>query len=102
VKKACRTTSSRRANCGLVITAHRDLGLPTLWRTRLEPAWAEQLVAEALGRADVANEADLVAPYEAAELLPERQGNLREVYFALYRRYEARWAQQEMRTSIEH
>jgi ABC-type hemin transport system ATPase subunit len=75
----------RRHQTGLLITAHRDLGLPTLLATQPTLSLAQQVVAQLLGPEDqTILLADVAAAWEAAG------GNLRETLFKLYDVYQAR------------
>jgi hypothetical protein len=81
LKRAC-----RRGGHGLVVTAHTGVGLPELYRTRVDAALARRVV-RALVREDqrsLGNEVDLGA------LVQAHAGNLRAVLFALYDLYEQR------------
>jgi hypothetical protein len=80
VKRHC-----RRHGCGLLVTAHCSMGLPTLQRTDVTPATAVAVVAE------------LVPPggewvlegFDIATRLRHHRGSLREVLFELYDRWES-------------
>lgn len=74
----------RRRGAGLLVTAHRDLGLPPLWRTETNAELAQRLVARLLGEGN----ADWPGAERVERLLAEHRGNLREVLFALYDLYE--------------
>ena len=82
VKQHC-----RRRGCGLVVTVHRSMGLPDLYRTDVAPAAAAAVIAA------------LVPPgsewvlerFDIAARLRHHRGSLREVLFELY----DRWAAQE-------
>jgi energy-coupling factor transporter ATP-binding protein EcfA2 len=81
-----RTKSLRhRCNAGLLVTAHSDIGLPTLYRTEpseeLARAVIEHLVPNNNGCISVA---DISAAFGAT------QGNLRETLFRLYDVYQQR------------
>jgi hypothetical protein len=86
VKSRC-----RGAGCGLLVTAHRDLGLPTIYETRPSEQVANAVVAKLLpvGQADI-GEADIRAAYVAAE------GNIREALFKLFDVYEERGRRSEV------
>jgi len=73
----------RRRGLGLLVTAHRSVGFPQLFRTTTSIALAEQLANRLLGGRPL--------PLDRAELrqqFDEHQGNLREVFFSLYDAYE--------------
>jgi hypothetical protein len=75
----------RRRQAGLLITAHQDLGLPTLFTTPPTLELAQQVVGQLLGASDATICADDVAAAWTAA-----QGNLRETLFKLYDVYQAR------------
>ena len=82
VKAAC-----RRAGAGLVVTAHSDVGLPTLYETQPTLELAHLLVRRLLPSGDTTlSDADIAAAYAS------HPGNLRETLFALYDVYQARGA----------
>jgi hypothetical protein len=82
VKAAC-----RRAGAGLVVTAHADVGLPTLFQTQPTLELAQSLVRRLLPPGDRAlSDADIAAAFA------RHPGNLRETLFALYDLYQARGA----------
>jgi energy-coupling factor transporter ATP-binding protein EcfA2 len=66
----------RLARFGLMITAHRDLGFPTIWRTSTDTRLAVQLVRELAG--------DQVAERETLAAFHRVDGNIREMFFNLY------------------
>ena len=71
--------------CGLLVTTHRDVGLPPLVQTRPSLELAQQLAERLLeGRGE------LLGNEEFARVWNEKQGNMRELWFALYDRYESR------------
>lgn len=70
-----------RRRGGLLVTAHRDCGLPTLLRTASDVDLALEL-ARSLDPG--------VAPQEVRRAFALHNGNLREVWFALYDLYEQR------------
>jgi hypothetical protein len=75
----------RQSRAGLLITAHKDLGLPTLYRTEPTLELAQQVARRLLGDSDATISADdVAAAWDAA------QGNLRETLFKLYDVYQAR------------
>jgi hypothetical protein len=71
--------------CGLLVTAHRDLGLPTLTTTAVDEALAQRVVASLLPR-----EETRITPNDVSQALRAHQGNLRDALFALYDIYEER------------
>lgn len=80
LKSAC-----RRRRLGLLATAHRDVGLPTLISTATSIALAQQVVRALLADRDCSIEAEQIAVRFA-----KHEGNLREMLFDLYDLYEQR------------
>ncbi|MBN2192242.1 MAG: hypothetical protein JW751_05455 [Polyangiaceae bacterium] len=85
VRSPLRVACARLRHRRLLITAHRDLGLPTLCHTRLDLATARSVLAHLLQ----AHPAALPSDAALGVLLAEHGGNFREVLFALYDQYEA-------------
>jgi hypothetical protein len=81
IKSAC-----RRLGFGLIVTAHRSVGLPDLYRTAMTPSQARQLV-DYLLRHEEARCLDLS---NLPRFLSARGGNFRDVLFDLYDLYEER------------
>jgi hypothetical protein len=80
LKRAC-----RRGGWGLVVTAHKDVGLPTL--AELKPSLAMfQRVVDQLQ----AHHADALPPELVAQRFVACGGNMREALLALYDDYERR------------
>lgn len=82
VKRRC-----RRAGWGLLVTAHRDVGLPLLYEVRPKPETAVAVVRRILdGRATAIpiGDDDILRAYA------DHGGSLRETLFALYDLYEER------------
>jgi energy-coupling factor transporter ATP-binding protein EcfA2 len=73
----------RRNGWGLLVTAHRDVGFRTLYRTAANLDVAQAVVAALLPADDTSISRQTVADAFAAS-----QGDLRETLFALYDRYE--------------
>lgn len=92
----------RRNGCGLLMTTHHQLGVPTLWVTTATVESARRVIGEIFARerrlaADDAGGADVAsfdpAPCDIDEirnLLRQHKGNLREVLFSLYDRWHQR------------
>ncbi len=78
LKAAC-----RRRRLGLLATAHRDVGLPTLISTTTSMAIAQEVVRELLADRNCS-----IATEQIAARFARHQGNLREVLFDLYDLYE--------------
>jgi len=75
----------RRRRVGLLVTAHQDVGLPTLFQSGVALEVAQAIVRD-LQRGAVV----LVGPDDVATAVEARQGNLREALFDLYDLYELR------------
>jgi hypothetical protein len=80
VKDAC-----RRAGAGLLVTAHRDVGLPTLYSTQPSLELARAVVARLAPEGDAT-----VTDDDVALAFTEAKGNVREMLFALFDVYRAR------------
>jgi hypothetical protein len=75
----------RRRDAGLLVTAHADVGLPTVFSTSLSRETAQHIVARLLPVGDeTIGEADVARAWQAHD------GNLREALFDLYDLYERR------------
>jgi hypothetical protein len=81
----------RRRGCGLLITAHSDVGLPGLYDTRVTPATAANVIQHLLPPGTACP----LSPTGLAARLTARDGNLREVLFDLYDWYERQRGQAE-------
>lgn len=78
-----RRVRSRR--CGLVVTSHRDLGLPTLFTTDPQLALAIEVVHDLMRPGEhLICDRDIEAAWHC------RRGNLRELLFDLYDLFESR------------
>jgi energy-coupling factor transporter ATP-binding protein EcfA2 len=75
----------RRRDLGLLVTTHRNAGLPDLIHTLADVHLAQSLVAQLLG-----SHSGLIAPDEVVERFTSHRGNLRELLFELYDLYEQR------------
>jgi hypothetical protein len=75
----------RRCRLGLLVTTHRNAGLPELFRTVTDAHLARTLVEQLLG-----DERVRITQEEISERFVHHQGNLREVLFDLYDLYEQR------------
>jgi hypothetical protein len=78
VKSLCRSVGA-----GLLITAHSDAGLPTLFRTHTSEALAQAVVARLLP-----DGANTVTRDEIATAYANTAGNIRETLFRLYDVYQ--------------
>ncbi|MCU0877705.1 MAG: hypothetical protein MUF06_07985 [Pirellulaceae bacterium] len=76
----------RRRGAGLVVTTHRSLGLPLLWRTEPSLELAQEVVAR-LTAGD-----GTIKPNDVAHAYQQTRGNLRETFFTLYDTYRRRSA----------
>ncbi len=74
-----------RRGDGLLVTAHRDLGLPTLYQTEVTPQLAQRVVDQLLADGDAG-----IFPLDVKEALGEHHSDLRSTLFALYDLYEFR------------
>lgn len=74
-----------RLGGGLLVTAHRPVGLPDLVRTDPNQATVLDLVRNLLGHTWT-----VIDPEDVAESYARRQGNVREVLFDLYDLFERR------------
>lgn len=76
---------SRRRALELLVTAHRPIGLPTLWETSVDAPRARRVVDHLLGpgRSPITDQ-------DLAAALARHPGDLREVLFDLYDLLEAR------------
>jgi len=76
----------RRLGCGLIVTAHRDVGLTTIYRTSGDSHTARRVVEQLLS----GNESSPLDATELADAWRRHRGNLREMLFDLYDVYERR------------
>lgn len=77
--------SCRRRGLGLLVTAHRSLGLPDLFCTSVDLPLAQEIVRSLLG-----DQQSLIRPEEVEQCFDRHRGNLREALFDLYDLYEER------------
>lgn len=77
----------RAARAGLLVTSHRDAGLPTLVDLTCSADMVQILVAKLLRDDPVC-----ISPDEVSHAYAAHQGNVREVFFTLYDLYESRRA----------
>jgi hypothetical protein len=83
LKRVC-----RQHGWGLLATAHRDVGFPTLARTDPSLDVAQAVVAQLLPAGEIT-----ISPAAVAQSFAQCRGNLREMLFALYDQYEEIHAQ---------
>jgi hypothetical protein len=79
----------RRRSAGLLVTAHADLGLPTIYRTQPSEALAQRVVSALLPSAE-----QEISPADVSRAYTAAAGNLRETLFALYDVYQAKTQRQ--------
>jgi len=75
----------RRLGVGLLVTSHRSVGLPEIFRTRVDAALARQIVARLL-----AEHSGLISGEEIDDCVRRHGQDLREALFELYDLYERR------------
>ena len=80
LKRRCRAHAA-----GLLVTTHRNLGLPTVLLVQPSCEMVTQLVAELTREAPIHIHAD-----DVRRCFQQQQGNVREAFFALYDLYEQR------------
>ncbi len=78
----------RRYGAGLLVTAHTDVGLPTVFQTETDKELVQSLVARLVG-ADTL----LITDAETETALAATGGNVREVFFRLYDVYQRKISQ---------
>jgi ABC-type cobalamin/Fe3+-siderophores transport system ATPase subunit len=74
----------RRSRCGLLITAHADMGLPMLFRPKPSEELARRIVAQL-----IPTDNPPVSNADVASAFAKAQGNLRETLFTLFDVYQA-------------
>lgn len=79
LQRAC-----RRRGCGLLITAHASFGFPAVFHPTTSVDLTEQLVAALLSD----RAAEHVSAAEIKDTFRRHAGNMREIFFDLYDRYE--------------
>lgn len=75
----------RKCRCGLLVTAHSDVGLPALYATQVDLETAQSVVSALLPAAETT-----IAQADVEQALTRHKGNLREALFHLYDLYELR------------
>ncbi|MGE0758424.1 MAG: hypothetical protein AB7F89_02215 [Pirellulaceae bacterium] len=81
------TRVCRKEGCGLLVTSHEPVGLPTLYQTDPNLAIVQSLVREMQHRH---NGQARVFDTDVAHSYERQRGNIREVFFELYDVYEQR------------
>jgi hypothetical protein len=76
----------RQHHCGLLVTAHRSLGLPTLFHTEVTLEMAKDVIAGLIPR----DGEWVLGGFDLAARLRHHRGNLREVLFELYDRWNGK------------
>lgn len=71
----------KRHNCGLLLTTHKSLGAPELWKTTSQPALIAEIVETLLGQENSNLKFD---NSELTNILARNQGNVRETLFELF------------------
>jgi hypothetical protein len=82
IKRLC-----RQSGCGLLVTAHLDVGLPLLYRTVADLEIARRVVRR------LAPAEGTIADSDVRQACQTHQGDLREALFRLYDVYEQRHSQ---------
>jgi hypothetical protein len=75
----------KRRGCGLLVTSHTPIGLPTLYSTCTTLELATGVIRQLLPKHD-----HFITDADIRQCFAERTGNLREALFALYDMYERR------------
>ncbi|MEX2137841.1 MAG: hypothetical protein WD894_01165 [Pirellulales bacterium] len=75
----------RRRGCGLLVTSHTPYGLPILFRTEPSLGLVERLIERCLPPHD-----GRISRQDIEQAWHRHAGNVREVFFELYDRFEAR------------
>jgi energy-coupling factor transporter ATP-binding protein EcfA2 len=75
----------RRQQCGLVVTAHAPVGLPTLWETRVDPQTLQAIVEHCLPP-----HGGKIGPDDLRAAWQQHGQNMREALFMLYDAFERR------------
>jgi hypothetical protein len=81
LKRKCRARQT-----GLLVTAHRCMGLPLLWQTETSGELAWQIVERLLDDST----RDCISRSDVSQAYSDHQGDLRETLMTLYDWYEAR------------
>lgn len=80
----------RRIGCGLLVTAHHPVGLPTLCETRTDVDMAEAVVREIAGESLATSG---ITTADIREAFLSHNGNIRELLFRMYDLYRQRQVQ---------
>ena len=80
----CLRLVCRLRGWALLVTAHRDMGLPTLWRTAVSRELATSIVDRLLKK----ELGQTIDPHQVEAALSRHDGNLRGVLFDLYDDFE--------------
>ena len=85
---------ARRTGWGILVTSHRDLGLPTLWKTDVTLETALRIIHAIVALEKPSSEMtgqsrQLVRDDVVERLLAKHHGDMREVLFSLYDRCRA-------------
>jgi hypothetical protein len=74
-----------RARAGLLVTAHADVGLPTIYRAQPSEALAQRVVTELLPHGEAA-----ITPADVSTAYVASKGDVRETLFKLFDVYQQR------------
>ncbi len=77
-----------RRGWGAIVTAHRDIGYPTLYRTSASLALTERVVARLVPSGDPAIDQHVIDHGAIAASFSAARGDVRETLFALYDHFE--------------
>lgn len=75
--------------CGLLVTAHQPVTLPTLWETQTSQELALEVVRQLAGTGQAAA---VLSADEVSRAFASHEGNIREMLFGLYDLYRQRQA----------
>jgi ABC-type dipeptide/oligopeptide/nickel transport system ATPase component len=84
-----------RSGAGLLVTGHRDLGLPTIYRTETSQKTAQAVVSQLLG-----DDASLITTSDVAAAYGATGGNIRETLFRLYDVHQTKGSLRQMSTDV--
>ena len=75
----------RRTRAGLIVTAHSDVGLPTIYQTQPSEALAQRVVKSLLSAGEVT-----ITPADVSTAFSVAKGDVRETLFKLFDVYQQR------------
>jgi hypothetical protein len=85
LKSAC-----RRHDAGLLVTAHKNVGLPHLWHTATSDGVAWQIVSRLMSEDETTSGHPIISEADVLAALRRHGANIREALFELYDLYEDR------------